>query len=389
MQGFEFHNPTKIIFGKFTIGKIGKEISEYGVKKVLLLYGKGSIFKNGVYDKVTKSLSKNGIDFIELGGVKPNPVMSLAHEAIELCRNKKIDGILAAGGGSVIDSAKVIAAGVLYEGDIWETFEGTGKAEKALPIFTVLTLSATGSEMNPYSVITKENENKKWSFSAGSSTYPKVTVIDPSVQSSLPAEQTVNGVVDALSHVFELYFNGVPKTDIQDEIAEGIIRTLIKHGRILLKEPDNYESRAQLAWSATLALNGINSAGRGSGDWSTHTLEHSVSVFFDIAHGAGLAIMFPAWMRYVYTENPAKFARFAENIFGIKTGSTEEKAIKGIESLKNFYKDIGAPTSLKEVGVKNEDLVKLTENASLREPEGKLKKLYRDDILKIYELAYA
>lgn len=388
MKNFEFNNPTKIVFGTDTIPVIGEEINNFDVKKVLLLYGKGSIFKNGVYDNTVVSLQAAGVDWIELGGVKPNPVLSKVYEAIQLCKEEKIEAVLAVGGGSVIDSAKVIAAGALFDGDIWDVFEGKDKVSESLPIFSILTLSATASEMDPFAVITKEEDKKKWAFSAGLASYPKVSIIDPSVQSSLPKEQTVNGAVDTMSHVFELYFNGVHYTDVQDEIAEGIIRTVMKHVKILLDDPTNYESRAQLAWCATLALNGINAAGRGFGDWATHTLEHSVSAYYDIAHGAGLAIMFPAWMRYNYKEDLPKFVRFAERVFGITEGADEEKANLAIDKLKQFYKELGAPVTLKEIGVTLNDLDKLTDNAAMRAPEGKLKKLYKEDILEIYKLAY-
>ena len=247
MRNFVFHNPTKIIFGKDTIGKIGPEIKEYGVSKVLLLYGKSSIFKNGVYDKTVDSLRKNGIEFVELGGVKPNPVLSKVIEGIEISKKEKVQGILAVGGGSVLDSAKVIAAGYYFDGNIWDAFEGEKDAEKSLPIFSILTISATGSEMNSFAVVTKEEENKKWSFSAGESSYPKASIIDPAIQFSLPKEQTVYGAIDAMSHVFELYFDGTGDTDIQDEIAEGLIRTIMHNVKILLNEPENYEARAQLA----------------------------------------------------------------------------------------------------------------------------------------------
>jgi alcohol dehydrogenase YqhD (iron-dependent ADH family) len=351
-----------------------------------LHYGKSSIFKNGVYEQVTTTLKENKIDWVELGGVKPNPVLSKVEEGIKICKDEKVDGVLAVGGGSVIDSAKAIAAGVLFNGNIWEAFEGTKRAEASLPIFTVLTLSATASEMNAFAVITKEDENKKWAFSAGLDSYPKVTVIDPSFQLTLPQEQTVNGAVDTISHIFELYFDGIKNTDIQDEIAEGIIRTVLKHVKILLNDPANYESRANLAWSATLALNGLNTAGRSWGDWSTHTLEHSLSAFYDIAHGAGLSIMFPAWMKYVYKNDVAKFARLGKNIFGLK-GEDEQIAVETISKVKEFFDEIGSPTSLKQIDVKEEDINKLTDNASLRTPLGTLMKLEKEDIRKIYELA--
>lgn len=386
MRNFEFVNPTKVLFGKGMISKLGAEIKERKISKVLFHFGKSSIFKNGVYDKVVKTLKENNIEWAELGGVKPNPVLSKVEEGIEICKKEKLEAVLAVGGGSVIDSAKAIGAGVLFNGNIWEAFEGTKRATKSLPIFTVLTISATASEMNGFAVITKEDENKKWAFTAGLDSYPKVTVIDPEVQSTLPNEQTVNGAVDTMSHIFELYFDGTKETDLQDEIAEGIIRTVMKHAKVLIDDPQNYESRANLAWSATLALNGINSAGRNYGDWSTHTLEHSLSAFYDIAHGAGLSIMFPAWMKYVYKNDVEKFARLGRNVFGLE-GNSEETALETINKVKEFFDEIGSPTSLKQIGVNEDELDKLTENASIRTPIGNLMKLEKEDIRNIYKLA--
>ncbi len=388
MQNFEYQNPTRIIFGQGTIAKIGNEIKNNGVKKVLMLYGKSSIFKNGVYEQTVKSLKENGIEFVELGGVKPNPVLSKVMEAVELCHKENVEGILAVGGGSVLDSAKAIGAGYYLKDDIWSIFDGRRIAEQSLPVFTILTISATGSEMNSGGVITKEDENKKWPFRAGINSFPKASVIDPSIQASLPKEQTVNGAVDALSHIFEYYFDGAKESEIQDEIAESLMRVIIKHVQILLKDPSNYDSRAQLAWCATSALNGSTAVGRNYGDWSSHMLEHSVSAFYDIAHGAGLAIMFPAWMNYVHKNNVKKFARFAGKIFNITEGTEEEKALKGISELKEFYRRLGAPVSLREIGVKENDLNRLVENASLRLPLGRLKPLFKEDIEKIFKLAY-
>lgn len=388
MKNFQFYNPTKIIFGDGTVKKIGAELKLFNIRKILLLYGKSSIFKNGVHDTVVNSLKANGIEFVELGGVKPNPVLSKVYEAIELSRNENVDAVLGVGGGSVIDSAKAIAAGHLHEGDLWEAFEGKVNLEKSLPIFTVLTISATASELNAYAVITKEDEKKKWAFSAGDSSYPTVSIIDPTIQYTLPANQTVNGAVDAISHICEQYFDGSENTDVQDELAEGMIRNIMKHVKVLLDEPDNYNSRSELAWTASLALNGLVSTGRNGGDWATHNLEHSVSAFFDIAHGAGLAMLTPAWMKYVYKNDVKKFAKFAERIFRIKEDSPDETALKGIEKLKSFFKEIGAPASLSEVGIPLDMLEKLADNASINSPLGKLKPLYKQDALEIYKLAY-
>lgn len=389
MNNFNFYNPTKIIFGQDTIKEIGNEIKSRNISKVLLLYGKESIFKNGVYNSVVKSLKENGVQFVELGGVKPNPVLSKVLEAIELAKNENVEAILGVGGGSVIDSAKAIAAGSIYDGDIWEAFEGNISLDKSLPIFSVLTLSATASEMNAFAVVTKEDEKKKWPFSAGGSSYPTVSIIDPAIQSTLPVEQTVNGAVDSIAHILELYFDGSDNTDVQDELAEGMIRNVMKHVRILIEDPQNYNSRAELAWTATLALNGLNSTGRNGGDWATHMLEHSVSALYDIAHGAGLAIVMPAWMKYVYQVKPERFVKFAERIFGITEGSPDQIALEGINRLKSFFAEIGAPTSLKDVDIPENMIAELAANAALRPPFGSLKIIDKGAAQSVFKLAYS
>jgi len=370
MLNFTLYNPTKLVFGENTIETIGEQLVKYRIKKVLIVYGKGSIMKNGVYDIVVDSLKNNNIEFIELSGVKPNPVLSKVQEGIKLAKENDVDGVLAVGGGSVIDSSKAIAAGVCYEGDVWEFFEGKGRVKKALPLFTVLTLSATGSEMNSGGVVTNEDEGKKWGFGSPL-LYPKVSILDPSVQRSLPSNQTANGAIDAISHVFEAYYGGTEDTDT------------IK----LLKDSNNFKSRSELAFAATLALNGLNGVGR-KGDWASHAIEHSLSVLNDIAHGSGLAIVMPAWMKYVYKEDVKKFAKFASHVFNINEGSDEEKALKGIEALRDFYKEIGAPITLKEVGVKREELDFIADNAAILAPLGTLKPLNRNDIYNILEIAF-
>ncbi len=387
MKNFVFYNPTKILFGKGFLKKTGLEILNFGSKKVLLLYGRGSIFKNGAYNTVVDSLKANKIDFVEIGGVKPNPTLSKVNEVIEFAKKNQVDSILAVGGGSVIDSAKAVAAGYYYDGDVWDFFERKSVVKKALPIFVVLTISATGSEMNSGGVITNEKEQKKWAFGSPL-LFPKFSVIDPTVQFSLPWSQTANGIIDAMAHIFELYFNGVDKTDIQDEIAEGILRTLIKHSEILRSDPTNYESRSQVAWSATLALNGLNSSGRGRGDWASHMIEHSLSAFYDISHGEGLGIIMPAWMEYLYKNDIRKFSRFAEKVFYVNFPNKAKQAFEGISKLRNFISSLNKPTRLREIGIKKEDISKIAKNASLSLPFGSLKTLTYDDIVSILELAF-
>lgn len=387
MNNFIYQNPTKILFGKGMVDLIAKEISSFGCKNVLLLYGKNSIKENGLYTRVTDLLKKENIRFTEHPGVKANPVLSHVKEGIDKCRKESVDAILAVGGGSVIDSAKAIGRGVYYDGDAWDLFSKKVNSPDSLPIFTILTLSATGSEMNANSVVTKEDELKKWAMSGSIASYPKVSVIDPEVQMSLPPIQTINGAADTLAHVFEYYFDGTENAELNDEFAEGIIRNVMKQIKILVKDPLNYQARAELAWSSTNALNNLLACGRNGGDWATHNIEHSVSAYFDVAHGTGLAILFPAWMKYVYKENPARFAKFAERVFGIKESDELTAAEKGIAALENFFKEIGAPTTLSGLGITKEDFDKMADNASLRGPVGKFKKLERNDIYKIYELA--
>ncbi len=388
MRDFDFHVPVKILFGKGKIDLLGDELAAYGIKKVLLHYGKSSIFKTGVYDKVVNSLKANNIEFVECGGVVPNPVLTKVQEAIDICKKENVDAIVAAGGGSVVDSAKAVAAGARYDGDVWDFFERKARPTEALPIFTVLTISATATEMNSGAVITNEAEKKKWAFGAGYITMPKVSIIDPSVQMHLPTNQTVNGAVDSMSHVFEQYYDGTDDTDFQDTLSEGLIKTLMKHVKILLKEPTNYESRSQLAWCSTMAHNGVNAVGRNGGDWATHMIEHSVSAYYNIAHGEGLAILFPAWMLYVVRQKPRKFARMAREVFGVTESNDLDAALKGISEFKKFFKEIGAPTTLKEVGVTEDSLPVMAKNAAINAPLGKMKPLNEQDILNIYKIAY-
>ncbi|NPV89777.1 MAG: iron-containing alcohol dehydrogenase [Firmicutes bacterium] len=387
MQNFTYSNPTRVVFGRDTIKRIGLEIRQQSIQKVLLLYGRASIFENGVYKAVTASLNEQGVEFIELGGIQPNPLLSKVREAISLARQHQVQGILAVGGGSVIDSAKAVALGVHYQGEVWDFFENRVRAKAALPVFTVLTLSATGSEMNQFAVITKEDEQKKWSISSPL-LYPRVSIIDPLAQTSLSSQQTVNGAVDALSHIFEYYFDGLEDTDLQDEIAEGIIRTIIRHVKILVAQPSNYESRAQLAWCAAMALNGTVGIGHKGGDWASHSIEHSLSALYDIDHGRGLAVIMPAWMRYVSAVDYTKFERLAERVFNIYDIDAETKSLEAIISLRDLYLRLGAPVTLRELGIPYADLERIADNATIEAPLGTFKKLFRGDVLEILKLAY-
>ncbi len=363
MENFLFYNPTKIIFGKGTIKNITREIKRYG-KKPLFVYGSGSIKKTGLYDKIVKVLNENTIDFIEHSGVKSNPRLKHTKEGIKKARENNCDLILAVGGGSVIDEGKTIAAGVLYDGDVWDFFTGKGNIKKALPLLTVLTLAATGSEMNAGCVITKEETQQK--FSAHSPhLFPKTSILDPENTMSVSKEYTAYGVIDALSHVFEGYFS--TKTDtafITDEICEGICRTLIKSMVILQQEPLNYDARANIMWSATLALNSLQKLGYKNFEFINHAIEHSLSAIYDIPHGAGLSIIIPGYLKFnAQKGNFKRIARFGKNVLNIKGADEKIIAKETIEKLKTWFSQIGAPTTLSEVNIPEKDIPKIAEHS--------------------------
>ncbi len=353
MENFTFHNPTKIIFGKKTIKQIGREISKNNHKKVLFIAGGGSIKTNGVYQAVAESLEKHGLQWTEVWGVVPNPVLSKVNQARALALKWGADAVLAVGGGSVIDTAKAAAAGV-YLSDVWDAFSGKAFVEKALPVYTVLTLSATGSEMNGNAVITKEDDQKKWPVGSPA-LYPKVSIIDPRVQYTLPWNQTVNGAVDALSHIMEYYFVGrTQETTLA--LDEALCRTVIQATDKLQKDAEDYDARADLAWSATLALNGLSGVGLAGGDWSAHFIEHGISALFPkVAHGAGLAVIFPAWILFMHKENPNTFQRWAKNVW------RKDSVQDAVKAMREKYQAWGAPVTLTELGASDRDVNRITD----------------------------
>lgn len=379
MQNFIFHNPTKIIFGKGTINQIGISIKNHNINKVLLLAGAGSIKRNGVYEQVVQSLQENNIEWFELWDVRANPTLEHTNRAIAIIKEIGLNGILAIGGGSVIDEAKSVAAGV-FVNNIWNAYQKIITISKSLPVFTVLTISATGSEMNASAVLSNEDTQKKLSLT-NQLLRPIVSIIDPDIQSTLPWEQTVNGAIDILSHVMEVYFVG-KNQEVTMALDESLMRTVIKCVDTLQSDEKDYDARANLAWAATLALNGISSSGIG-GDWACHSIEHSLSaVHPKIAHGRGLGIVFPAWIKYVQKENQATFNRWAKNIWNT------EKVDEAISLFKNKLKLWEAPASLSEIGIKFEELEFLAKNAFESPTIGKVKKLYPNDVLEILKLAY-
>jgi alcohol dehydrogenase YqhD (iron-dependent ADH family) len=380
MHNFDFLNPTKLIFGKDTIGRIGEEIKSGGARKVLLIAGGGSIKKNGVYDQTVASLKDIGIEWVETWGVKPNPVLSKVREMIDLAKKEKVDAILAVGGGSVIDSGKAVATGMCID-DVWQAFEARDQlVEKAMPVYSVLTISATGTEMDQYAVLTNEEENKKWNI-AGPALYPKVSIVDPSVQTTLPWDQTVNGALDAMSHIMEYYFIG-GRSETTLALDESLFRTIVQMTDELKSKPDDYESRANLAWAATLALNGTSGAGQGGGDWASHGIEHGISALNpEVAHGAGLGVVFPAWITYCQDANPALFKRWAKNIWDAE--SVED----GVSAMKAKLKEWGAPTTLAELGVKRPQIRDIAVNTVEFGLTGAVKQLTEDDIVNLLSLA--
>jgi alcohol dehydrogenase YqhD (iron-dependent ADH family)/GNAT superfamily N-acetyltransferase len=392
MENFAYYTPTKVVFGKDEEKNVGKLAKDFGAKKVLIHYGGGSAVRSGLIDRIKTSLSEENIAFVELGGVKPNPRLSLIYEGIKLAKENGIDFILAVGGGSVIDSAKGIGYGVANPDieDVWDLYIGKKKTQKCAPIGVVLTIAAAGSEMSSGSVVTKEDEQLKRSYGCDNAR-PKFAIMNPELTYTLPKYQIACGVVDIMMHTMERYFSPVGNLELTDKIAEGLLKTMIKYGKLSLENPTNYEARAEIMWASSLAHNGLTGCG-GIGDWSTHQLEHDLGGVYDIAHGAGLAAVWGSWARYVYKENPRRFAQFAENVFGIeKIGTDEEVAIKGIEAMENFYKDIEMPISISETGItlSEKDIEMLAEKCSNNGTRyiGSFKKLFKEDMAKIYSMA--
>ena len=372
MRDFEYHNPTKIVFGKNTIDRIGNEIKGFGIKKVLLIAGGGSIKTNSVYDQVVRSLGNAKIEWVEAWGVQANPMLSKVREMITLAKRSGVEGILAVGGGSVIDSGKSVAAGA-YSGDIWELFEKRFVNAPALPIFTVLTISASGSEFDPFAVITNEGEKKKWLL-ASPSLFPKVSIIDPSVQATLPWHQVANGAVDAIAHIMEAY---VTAEDAETTLAldESLMRTIVAMTDRLQKDKDDYNARASLAWAATLALSGIQNAGLLFGDFACHGIEHGISAINPgIAHGAGLSVVVPAWIDYCNHVKPELFRRWARNVWNA------ESAEMGVAALREKIHSWGNPTTLRELGVGVDQIPAIAANAVQSGLTGYVKALSEEDI---------
>jgi alcohol dehydrogenase YqhD (iron-dependent ADH family) len=387
VENFEFYNATRIVFGRGTEARAGELAARYG-KKVLLHYGGGSVKKSGLYDRVCRSLKEAGVGFVELGGVVPNPRLGLVREGIRLCREQGLDSVLAVGGGSVIDSAKTIAIGVPYAGDVWDFFT-TRRAEvkESLPVGVVLTIPAAGSEASNGCVITREEDLHK-TDAGGECMRPKFAVLNPELSFTLPPYQTSSGAADIMAHVMERYFTRVPAVDFTDRLCEATLQTVIRHTPRALEQPRDYDARAQLMWASTIAHNDLLGTGR-VGDWASHPIEHELSALYDVAHGAGLAVIYPAWMSYLYRRDPQRFARFAVQVWGVEPdfADPERTALEGIRRLKGFFHDLGLPTTLAELGVPAHRLEEMARRCTAAGPVGHFAQLGREEVLAIYRLA--
>jgi alcohol dehydrogenase len=382
LENFTYYNPTKLIFGKGQVQELKTEIPQYG-KKVLLIYGGGSIKRNGLYDQVIHQLNEIGAEVHEFSGVEPNPRLSTVRKGIEICRKEGIEFLLAVGGGSVIDCTKAIAVGVKYDGDVWDFMSRKAVATDALPLGTVLTIAATGSEMNSGSVITNWETNEKYGWGSPA-VFPKFSILDPVYTYSLPKDQTVYGMVDMMSHVFEHYFHHEPNTLTQDRWCESILKTVIETAPKLINDLENYDYRATIMLNGTLALNKMLNMGY-NGDWATHNIEHAVSAVYDIPHGGGLAILFPNWMKHVLDENVDRFKQLAVRVFDVdpEGKSDREVALEGIDKLREFWNSIGAPSRLADYDIGEENLELMADKTVVFGEFGRFKVLGKQDSLEI------
>lgn len=387
MLNFTFSNTTKIVFGKGVEEKVGKEAALWG-KKVLLHYGSGHIVRSGLKDRVTASLKAAGVNYVELGGAQPNPRLGLVQEGIALARKEQVDFILAVGGGSAIDSAKAIAIGVPYAGDVWDFYEGKADAKESLPVGVVLTIPAAGSEASPSSVITKEEGLLKRGY--GSLLLrPKFALMNPELTYSLPPYQTACGISDMMAHIMERYFTNEREVGFSDQLCEAALRSIIQEAPVVMGDPENYGARANIMWAGTIAHNDLLGMGR-SGDWASHNIEHELSALYDVAHGAGLSIVFPAWMKYVYKHDPERFVQFAVRVFAVEQDfhNPEQTILEGIRRLEDFFRRIGLPTTFAEANLPADSLEEMAAKSTANDTQklGTFVPLGQGDVLSIYKL---
>ena len=391
MFDFKYFTPTKVVFGKNTEEKVAELVQEFGGKKVLIHYGGGSVIRSGLMKRVTDKLDAAGIKYVMLGGAVPNPHLSLVYEGIELCKKEGVDFLLAVGGGSAIDSAKAIGYGLKNEGDVWDFYDYKRTAKDSMPLGVILTLAATGSEMSDSSVITKEEGLVKRGYSSDFGR-PKFAILNPELTMTLPDYQTACGCTDIMMHTMERYFTNGGNMELTDSMAEALLRTVKANALILAKDPKNYDARAEVMWAGSLSHNGLTGCGNDGGDWMTHKLEHELGGLYDVAHGAGLAAIWGSWARYVYKNCLPRFKRYALNVMGVENkGTDEEIALKGIEAMEDFYREIKMPTNLRELGVKaTDDDLKLMAHkcaVGVNGAKGSARLLREEDMLEIFRMS--
>lgn len=388
MENFSFYSPTEFVFGKGTEVNAGKLVKKYGGTRVLVHFGSGSAKKSGLLDRVCDSLKEEGLFYILLGGVQPNPRDTLIYEGIDICRKENIDFILSVGGGSCIDSSKGIAAGVCYDGDFWDMYERKADVKKALPIGTVLTIAAAGSEGSGASVVTKVDGMLKRDIGSDL-VRPRFSILNPELMFTLPAYQTACGATDIMAHIFERYFTNTKDVECTDRLCEALLLTMIKETPKVIENPCDYEARANIMWAGTVAHNDIVGVGR-SQDWNSHALEHELSGLYDVAHGAGLAVIMPAWMEYVYKHDVMRFCRVATRVWGIQMDfdNPEETALAGINAFRTFLVSIGMPSNFEELGAKEEDIPTLVEKLGIKDSvRTGFMNLDKNDVTNIYKIA--
>ncbi len=391
MNNFVFYSPTEFVFGKATEMQVGALARKHGARKVMIVYGGGSVVRSGLLDRVKQSLQEAGIEYCLMGGVQPNPVDTKVYEGIEFCRREQADMLLPVGGGSVIDTAKAIAAGVLYEGDFWDFYIGKAKVTKALKVAVVLTIPAAGSEGSGNTVITKLDGLQKLSLRVPEVLRPVFSIMNPELTYTLPPFQTACGVADMMAHIMERYFTNTQEVEIGDRLCEGTLMAIINEAPKVMRNPEDYGARANLMWAGMIAHNGTCGVGCEE-DWASHFLEHEISAIYGVTHGAGLSVIFPAWMTWMVEHNVGKIAQYAVRVWGVPESEDKKAvALEGIGKLKNFFTSLGLPVTFKELGVENPDVDRLADSLHRNKGElvGNYVKLTKQDSKEIYHLACA
>ena len=391
MNNFVFYSPTEFVFGKATEMQVGALARKHGARKVMIVYGGGSVIRSGLLDRVKQSLQEAGIEYCLMGGVQPNPVDTKVYEGIEFCRREQADMLLPVGGGSVIDTAKAIAAGVLYEGDFWDFYIGKAKVTKALKVAVVLTIPAAGSEGSGNTVITKLDGLQKLSLRVPEVLRPVFSIMNPELTYTLPPFQTACGVADMMAHIMERYFTNTQEVEIGDRLCEGTLMAIINEAPKVMRNPEDYGARANLMWAGMIAHNGTCGVGCEE-DWASHFLEHEISAIYGVTHGAGLSVIFPAWMTWMVEHNVGKIAQYAVRVWGVPESEDKKAvALEGIGKLKNFFTSLGLPVTFKELGVENPDIDRLADSLHRNKGElvGNYVKLTKQDSKEIYRLACA